>query len=73
MSKLTKVILVVAVAMSLSASTLTEAEKQLLDRALSPNATKADKEAAQRLCGKCKPCFNGNECNLTCVRDRCGR
>jgi len=73
MRKLTKVILVIAVAMTLSASVLTDAEQRLLDRALSPNATAADKAAAQKLCGKCKPCFNGNECDLNCIKKRCGK
>ena len=73
MRKLTRVILVIAVATTISATVLTPDEQRLLDRALAPNATAADKANAQKLCGKCKPCFNGNECNLQCIKDRCGK
>lgn len=73
MRNLAKVITLIAVAMTLSASTLTDAEQKLLDRALSPHATPADKAQARKLCSKCKPCFNGNECDLQCVKKWCGK
>jgi len=60
-------------ALGLGAAPLTDADKALLDRALKPNASAADKAQAQKLCNKCKPCFNGRTCDLACVRRNCGR
>lgn len=52
-------------------TSLTPAEQQLLDRALAPGASAQDKERARSLCKKCKPCFDGNVCDLKCVKDHC--
>jgi hypothetical protein len=62
-----------AFALTLRAAPLTDADKRLLDRALAPNATAAEKAQAQKLCNKCKPCFNGRTCDLMCIRRNCAR
>lgn len=56
-----------------ASDTLTPDEQQLLDRALSPTATKDEKERAKKLCKKCKPCFDGNSCDLKCIKAHCAK
>jgi hypothetical protein len=52
---------------------LTKEDREVLDRALSPNASKADREKAEKLCEKCKGCYNAGDCDIECVRENCGK
>lgn len=51
---------------------LSPRDHEVLDRALDEHADKADKEKAQSLCEKCKACYNSGDCDLQCVKDKCG-
>ena len=73
MKKTLALVFVLVFALALRAAPLTDDDKRLLERALAPNATAADKAAAQKLCNKCKPCFNGKTCDLACIRRNCAR
>jgi hypothetical protein len=51
---------------------LSEAEKNIILRALRENATVAEKKRAQDICKKkCKVCYDGVTCDLKCARKSC--
>lgn len=58
----------------ISVDSLSKEDRETLDRALRPDASADDKAKAKDICKeKCKICFDGQNCDLQCAKDKCGK